>query len=170
MKRLVLIISVAAILTLSWFVLLKYESTRKKAEVLERAVPEDIRAMLKNAQTFFILSLDPNPPEREYRVDQDRSDLFHGYVIRERRNVPKGAERKRLLEALYRSIEDSDGGFDLCFRPRHALSIQFGARTTDILVCFECRLIRVYSPEVREIVIAAKEQPVFDSALHERKE
>jgi hypothetical protein len=71
-------------------------------------------------------------------------------------------EQKALLSALIEGIKNNDGHGFLCFNPRHSLHIEDGAKSVDLLICFECEKILT---DGYTISVSRAPEPVFDAAL-----
>jgi hypothetical protein len=113
---------------------------------------------------FELLSLDPTPLTDKQR-GRLRTKLFHGYRVLGTMRVQKGTQRDRLLQALRHSIADSRGTYVYCFDPRHAIRASTGTQTVDLVICFECERIEMYSPDKSLVGTDATAQPALDVAL-----
>ena len=56
-----------------------------------------------------------------------------------------------------------------CFSPRHGIRVTRHGRVTDVVICFECRQVRVYRDghSVASFLTSASPQPVFDDVLRQ---
>jgi hypothetical protein len=79
--------------------------------------------------------------------------------------IAKGPQRDQLLQPLQQAIANSDGAFVYCFDPRHAIRASIGAETVDLVICFDCSMIHVYSPDKTLVNTNATAQPALDAAL-----
>jgi hypothetical protein len=126
-------------------------------------LPPDVVRMLGEGE-FELLSLDPT-----LLTDKQRrrlgAKLFHGYRVLGRTKVKKGLERDELLQALRESIANSPLYYVYCFEPRHAIRTSVGAKMADLVICFSCNRIEVYSPGNSRTSISAAAQPSLDAAL-----
>jgi hypothetical protein len=120
---------------------------------------------------FELLSLDPAILTKKQRR-RLRGKLFHGYRVLGRVDIPKAPERGHLVQRLHEALASAGYGLAYCFDPRHAIRASVGARTVDLLICFECSKISVQlpdrSPKTRPaqfISTSASAQPAFDAAL-----
>ena len=113
---------------------------------------------------FELLSLDPS-----LLTDKQRrrlgAKLFRGYKVLGRVNIPAGPPRDQLLQPLRQAIADSRGLYVYCWEPRHAIRASLCVQTDDLLICFECERIEVYSPEKSLAATDPTAQPSFDAAL-----
>jgi len=126
-------------------------------------LPPEVEQILAEGK-FDLLSLDPSPLSDKQRR-RLRSKLFHGYRVLGTTRIQKTAQRDLLLQALRRSIADSRGTYVYCFDPRHAIRASDGARTVDLVICFECERIEMYAPEKSLVGTEASAQPVLNAAL-----
>ena len=113
---------------------------------------------------FELLSLDPAllTDKQRHRL---RTKLFHGYRVLGGVKISKGLQRDHLLQALQRAITNSRGVYVYCFDPRHAIRASVGAQTIDLVICFECEMIKIYPPGKSLANTDATAQPAFDAAL-----
>jgi hypothetical protein len=136
-------------------------------ESLYREVPDflppDVERMLAEGE-FELLSLDPT-----LLTDKQRRrlgpKLFQGYRVLGRVKVQKGRERDELLQALHESIANSPLDYAYCFEPRHAIRTSVGAQIAELVICFGCHRIEVYSPGHSRTSISATAEPSLDAAL-----
>jgi hypothetical protein len=130
-------------------------------------LPPGVDRILANGE-FELLSLDP-----ALLTDKQRRrlgpKLFHGYKVLGRIKIPRGSQRQELLQALHQAIANSSGLYVYCFEPRHAIRASVGAQTVDLVICFECERIEVYSPEKSLAYTNASAQPALDDALKRAK-
>jgi hypothetical protein len=126
-------------------------------------LPPDTERLLVEGE-FEILSIDP-----AILTDKQRrrlgTKLFHGYKVLGRTKIPKGPQRDQLLHALQEAIANSPLYYVYCFDPMHAIRAPVGAHTVDLLICFHCERIEVYSPDKSLVATNATAQPALDAAL-----
>jgi hypothetical protein len=126
-------------------------------------LPPDTERLLVEGE-FELLSIDP-----ALLTDKQRrrlgTRLFHGYKVLGRVKIPKGPQRDQLLHALQQAIANSPLYYVYCFDPRHAIRASVGAQTVDLLICFECERIEVYSPDKSLVATNPTAQPALDAAL-----
>src|SRR5438270_127934 len=103
------------------------------------ALPADTRKLLDKADTVELLSLDPTPLGDKEKVKQS----FHGYKVLGKVDL-KTDDKKKLLKAFYKGIDDSDGSVAGCFIPRHGIRAKVDGKTIEIVVCFQCHSMNVY--------------------------
>ncbi|MEN3369285.1 MAG: hypothetical protein V7609_1428 [Verrucomicrobiota bacterium] len=126
-------------------------------------LPPEVEQILAEGK-FELLSLDPTLLTDKQRR-RLRTKLFHGYRVLGRVKIQKGPQRDQLLQALQQSIANSSGVFVYCFDPRHAIRASVGTRTVDLVICFECQMIKVFPPGSSLANTDATAQPAFDAAL-----
>ena len=126
-------------------------------------LPPEVGRILAEGE-FELLSLDPALLTDKQRR-RLRTKLFHGYEVLGRVKIPKGPKRDQLLQPLQQAIANSRGVFVYCFDPRHAIRASVGAQTVDLVICFECDMIHLYSPDKALVNTNATAQPALDAAL-----
>jgi hypothetical protein len=126
-------------------------------------LPPDVEQILADGE-FELLSLDPYVlTDKQRRRLQGK--LFHGYRVLGRVKIPKSPQRDELLRALHQAVANSRGLYIYCFDPRHGIRASVGAQTVDLVICFECERIEIYSPDKALANTDATAKPVFDAAL-----
>lgn len=137
--------------------------------------------MQQSREPYFHAERDLDPADREllahpdeltiFRLepDADRSG-FHGCRTTKSARVTTASVRKRLFGAVDDSIRESDGRQMICFRPRHGITARRGARTIDLLICFECQRMYVYGDHPRVIPISSGRDDALEAAFEEAGE
>ena len=82
----------------------------------------------------------------------------------------KDAEvRKEIVTALDKGIGESDGNWAKCFDPRHGIRVQREGKTVELVICFECGWVYIFTGDKEErqgvVVTTGKPQAVFDKVL-----
>lgn len=118
-------------------------------EPVEDLVPLSVLRTLRGPESFEVLTLDPH--EVKSRAPKDAriaSEVdFHGFEILG--HAPMiGPPRRELVELVLRGIQEGRGGFDGPFEPRHGIRAVKEGRVLDVLVCYECRQVSIYSAEL----------------------
>lgn len=126
-------------------------------------LPPDVERILAEGE-FELLALDPSLLSDKQRRRLG-TELFHGYKVLGRVDVPKGPARDHLLRPLRQAAANSRGLYVYCWEPRHAIPASVGVHTVNLLICFECERIEVYSPEKSLAATDATAQASFDAAL-----
>jgi hypothetical protein len=71
-----------------------------------------------------------------------------------------------VISALYRGIEEHNGGVSGCFNPRHGIRAVKGGRTVDVVICFECGYIHFWESGKRStVLVTGTPQKAFDRVL-----
>lgn len=122
----------------------------------------DAQVTLESAPQLTLYSLAPEATPRE-KLDQKKT--FHGWLIRSRVDV-SGEKKSELLGKLYTAIAE-DPAPARCFIPRHGIRAASGDRTVDLIICFECRQMRMYldGKQVRGMSLGSSPQAFFDDVL-----
>lgn len=111
-------------------------------------IPGKVMRVLKNAETFEVLSLDPILIENRMEEQDPTIEEFHGYAVRGRVAVADADLQEHLLQDLKDGINVCWNGMMVrCFMPRHGIRATRGKEVVDLVICFECRRIHIYSPE-----------------------
>jgi hypothetical protein len=120
-------------------------------------LPASARAVLENAETMELLALGDEAPDAPPAAsaaarapERDplarfapRTGGFHGW--KEASRTPLlGAERHKLLYAVYTGIAGNDDKLAACFRPHAAVHATRGTETVDLLFSYDCMLVHVY--------------------------
>ena len=133
-------------------------------------LPPQVDRFLAEGQ-FEVLSLDPAILTEKQRR-RLRGKLFHGYRVLGRIDIPKSPQRDHLVQALHKALATAGYGLAYCFDPRHAIRASVGAKTIDLLICFECDKILVHLPDrssktrpAQFISTSDSAQPAFNAAL-----
>ena len=124
-----------------------------------RDMPASARAALENADTYELLSVSPLRTGGE----------FYGHRVLGRTTVADPATRARLTAALRSGARESDGSMMACFNPRHGVRATRAGTVTDLLICFECRQVRVLRDgrHVGWFLTSSSPQSAFDRALRD---
>jgi hypothetical protein len=75
-----------------------------------------------------------------------------------------------LINALAKGIRESDGRVMNCFNPRHGIRLITGSTTNDLLICFECQVIKGWGFKDGDFFSTAPSPaPVFNDMLDKYK-
>lgn len=107
---------------------------------VETAFPGDAHWILKVPDQLELMTLDPDLE----RFDAKNAVAMHGYPILGTTRISDSATRDQLIKGLFGSLQP-EGPRSACFNPRHAIRAMRGGKTVDVVICFECHLIWVYS-------------------------
>jgi hypothetical protein len=70
---------------------------------------------------------------------------FHGYSILGRTEITSSTDKKELLEAFIKGVQDCDSYGARCFNPHHGLRVIDGSKTNDFVICYECCHVYAYN-------------------------
>jgi hypothetical protein len=126
-------------------------------------VPEDARAILKYADQFELLSLNPS------RLPGSAEGSFHGYNILGSTAINDADTLKRLVYAFEKGVSENHGFIAACFNPRHGIRVTSGGRTAEFVICFECAQVQVYvaGGVERTFLISGSPQALFNEVLRD---
>jgi hypothetical protein len=157
---------------------LKAERSKAAREMIAKRhhVADEVKNVLNNSDRFMLFSIQ-GVEGAQFFVDAIPPDVtsdtkFHGYDILGKTDIEDPVEQKSLVEALYQSIAESTGPA-LCFSPRHAIRAVKGDDIVDLVICFECFQIRVFTESQKvlgEHSVWTSDKPAgaFDAALSRR--
>ena len=130
------------------------------AVVVWGSVPDSVIKSLQSAEHYELLSLEPS----EFSTPQP--DSFHQFNVLGRTSITVPATRAKLNSAL--QVGAREPGFPArCFNPRHGIRVTHAGHTTDLVICFECRQVKVYEDDqpVSGFLVSASPQVAFDAVL-----
>jgi hypothetical protein len=126
MKRLSLL-SVAALVVLAG-----------RGAAADNEIPKEARAAFDKAEEFELYSLDP---ARD--IGGAKAATLHGWKVLGKVTI-KGADAKKVRQAVEKGVKDSDGSVAACFNPRHGIRVTDGKTTYDLVICYECLSASVF--------------------------
>ena len=128
-------------------------------------IPRDAKAALEKATEWELYSLDP-----EHQKDPPK-DGFHGWKVLGKTTVKDADTRKALLAALDKGAMDNDGTVARCFDPRHGIRVKDGDKTIDLVICFECYQVKVFTGDKHagDFLTTRSPQPALDKVLTDAK-
>lgn len=128
-------------------------------------LPPNVLSALQAAESYELLSLDPNP---ELRGEAGRSG-FHGWHVLGRTAITDVRVQQKLNSALQAGVQENDGTVAACFEPHHGISVVSRESTTDLVICFACFSAQVYVNGAKGdgFLTTGSPQPVFDKVLRE---
>ena len=129
------------------------------------AVPKELQTLLESADELQLFSLRPS------RVEGDSKEAFHGWEVLGRMTLADDKQRKEILAAFKKGVEESDGKVAACFQPRHGIRAIRGEKTVDFVICFECLQVQVFAgaKQERGFLITSSPQVIFDRVLASAK-
>jgi hypothetical protein len=74
-----------------------------------------------------------------------------------------------VLAALERGIAENESWVAACFDPRHGIRARRGADEVDLVICFECAQVYLYSAGqwMGSVPVTGSPEPAFDRVLSE---
>ena len=127
---------VAAFALVPWY---RQREAARQRELTNR-LPEAAYEAVLNDPNLVLLSLDPSPSQ-----EASGSNLFHDYPVLGETVVGQATSRQALAATLKRALAAWDSSYYACFNPRHGLRAIYGGHTFELLICFECGRLYVYS-------------------------
>ncbi len=97
-------------------------------------LPDAVLKALEKAGELEVYSLDGNTSEK---------DGWHGAKVLGKTTV-KGDEVKKLVAAINKGVAEGDVGAR-CFIPRHGVRVTHDGKSHDLVICFECHWVYVYT-------------------------
>src|SRR6266446_6820624 len=126
-----------------------------------------MKKVLDTGDHFVLLSLFPNTPEESTPPPRfSWNETFHGYPVLGKTQIFDNIKRAAVLKELYKGVADSNGEIATCFIPRHGIHAALRNETVDLVICFHCAKVYVYSTSRKDMLpITNSAQTTFDSAL-----
>lgn len=107
------------------------------------------RKILENNQQFILYSLDPSSRYSVSTIATETrksvKEKFHNYDVLGKTRITNPAIKAKLVEALESGIDEGGSAGMMCFDPRHGIRAVRGDQTVDLVICFECQKISVYT-------------------------
>jgi hypothetical protein len=101
----------------------------------ENKLPDPVLKALEKATALEVYSI--NGEKRD-------KDGWHGWKLLGQKTVKKAADRRAVAAALKKGIEDGKNGAR-CFIPRHGVRATHEGTTYDLVICFECNWVYIYT-------------------------
>jgi hypothetical protein len=124
-------------------------------------LPDAVRDVLANADTFELLSLNPDGGTTR------EPGHFWGWRVLGSIAVESPVTRDEVVAALKRGIAENEGWVADCFDPRHGIRAARGGESVELVVCFECAQVYIY-PDGKwggSVLVTGSPEPVFDRIL-----
>jgi hypothetical protein len=116
--------------------------------------------IFKNGEKVVLYSLEP---QRKNTLTV--KDSFRDYQVLGQVEVVDANLRSTLKSALIEGM-NQNAIVAKCFNPRHGLRVSWGLKTIDLVICFECNSLEVYSPkQVSVLSVSNSAEPLFDRIL-----
>lgn len=100
-------------------------------------LPRTAMAILQNADSIELYSLEPEPMEGE-----KPEKTLHDRAVLGKVAIDDAGDRAKVVAALKQGIGHGRGA--KCFEPRHAIRASRAGKTVDVLICYECGWIYIY--------------------------
>jgi hypothetical protein len=127
------------------------------------SIPADARRILENADSFELLSLDPEAGIRGEKFVQS----FHERKILGSVKIDDPQVIRSLILAIDEGLEGSRM-YAACFLPRHGIRARRSGRTAELLICFECyQLLSFVDGEKRKELSISASPALFNRVLTE---
>jgi hypothetical protein len=129
---------------------------------LENKLPDAVAKALEKAEVFEVYSLDGGTNVK---------DGWHGAKVLGKATVKAAADRKSLASAVKKGVEDGTSGAR-CFIPRHGVSVKYDGKTYDLVICFECSWVYIYTEGADKplvLMTADSPQKTFNKILTDAK-
>jgi hypothetical protein len=128
----------------------------------DKPASKDLKALFEKAEAIEVYSLDPSDDKKEV----DPSKGFHGWKILGKTTVKDAKVRKKLIEAVYKGLAESDGTAAKCFMPRHGLRATSDGKTADVVICFECLQMEFFAGDKKTTETTTRSpEKVLDEVL-----
>ena len=108
--------------------------TRSQSRQLQRALPQDARRILEQADEIEVISVDVGGIHSE----RESAESFWKIPTLGKVRVTDEKVKTNLVNALFDGIATSDGE-SACFIPHHGLRAKRGTEVVELLICFQCR-------------------------------
>jgi hypothetical protein len=125
-------------------------------------LPDAVVKALEKAETVDVYSLGG---------ETDQKAGWHGAKVLGKAAVKGETELKALAGALKKGVDEGDRGAR-CFIPRHGLRAAYDGKTYDLVICFECGWVYIYtdaSDKPRVLMISETPHKALDKILTDAK-
>lgn len=115
------------------------------------ALPEDILSLINNAESIELYSLDAYTRDKDlekFNAREMTATKFHGQTIYGSRRFTDEDHKSRIRKAIIDSAPVIENPFAAaCFWPRHGVRFTAGDKHLDLVICFQCVNMQIYSPQ-----------------------
>jgi hypothetical protein len=120
--------------------------------------------IFNHGEKVVIYSLDP-----QQTGTSTVKDSFRDYPILAQAEVLDPNLQAELKSSLIKGINQNVVAAK-CFNPRHGLRVSQGLKTVDVVICFECSRLEVYSTKrVNTLTVSNSAEALFDRILRSSK-
>jgi hypothetical protein len=129
-------------------------------EQMAKAFPLTSHQVFTEGKSLTLYALDP-------KEKIPGAEDFRGFSVRGKTEIRDRGFQNFLKNSFIKSLSDEASA--KCFNPRHGLRISDGKRTTDVLICFECRNFEVYFEGNKSVgAIDKSAEVIFDKTLADK--
>jgi hypothetical protein len=162
MKKWMLPLGIFVVLGAVYWLWPRHDFKMPPPSELQAVFPGRSRQILENSQQFTLISLAPLP-----YFEPKAKDYWHGFRVLGQTVVTNQDQRADLIAALYDSMA-GEGATKACFSPRHGIRAVRDGNPIDLVICFSCGLMKVYTPYGQaEGGVTKPSQKYFDRALRQ---
>jgi len=104
-------------------------------EKLVNKLPDAVAKALEKADEVEVYSLNGETNEK---------DGWHGAKVLGKTTLKAADAKKALASSVTKGVTDGEGG-KRCFIPRHGIRVRHEGKTYDLVICFECSWVYVYT-------------------------
>lgn len=125
-----------------------------------QTIQDQVEQALLKAEFLELYSLDG-------RKELPPSEGFHGFAILGKVELAEPADREAAVREFLFGVHENTGMSAPCFTPKFGLRVRSGGRTFDLVVSFECLLVKVYEGEKSggSLRVSVTPQPYFVELL-----
>ncbi|VTR91989.1 Uncharacterized protein OS=Pirellula staleyi (strain ATCC 27377 / DSM 6068 / ICPB 4128) GN=Psta_0497 PE=4 SV=1 [Gemmata massiliana] len=127
----------------------------------ENKLPEAVQTALEKAESLELYSLNGETNVR---------DGWHNTKVLGQTTV-KGDDAKKIAAAVVKSVGEGRVGAK-CFIPRHGVRVTHDGKTYDLVICFECRWVYVYTDKnenPQRVTTSTSAQELLNQILSDAK-
>ena len=84
-------------------------------------------------------------------------ETFHGFKVLGKTEL--NADNALVAAKTFQSAVTSGDKLEHCFEPRHALQITSGGQTYDLVLCYQCKQLKVYQGDKMIVTVGAAGSP-----------
>ena len=124
--------------------------------------PDAVERALKRAREVELVALDGESTEK---------GNWHGWKVTKQAKTTKGEDSEKVTAAVMKGVAEGDAGAK-CFNPRHGIRVKEDKTTYDLVICFECHWVYVYTDgddkPLKYVTTAAAEKVLNDFLSKEK--
>lgn len=121
-----------------------------------QSIQDEVEQALLKAESIELYSLDG-------RKELPPAEGFHGFAILGKLEIADPADREAAVREFLFGVHENTGMSAPCFTPKFGLRARSGGRTFDLVVSFECLLVKVFEGETSagSLRVSVTPQPYF---------